>query len=68
MTEANLSPYIIGALDVPTGHDGHKVGAYLACDPAGQFWAIPATAWNVRRTHAYRISDQHAAQFVTALR
>jgi len=62
-----LSDYIIGALAVPTGTDGHKVGAYLACDPAGQFWAIPDTDWNQRRTHAYRISDQYAAELVTVL-
>jgi hypothetical protein len=63
----DLSPYICGSLDVPVGADGFKVGAYLACDPTGQFWAIPDTAWNSHRTHAYRISDQHAAQFVTRL-
>ena len=63
-----LSDYIIGALAVPTGTDGHKVGAYLACDPAGQFWAIPATDWNRHQAHAYRISDQHAAELVTVLR
>ena len=63
-----IADYIIGALAVPTGTDGHCVGAYLACDPAGQFWAIPATDWNARRTNAYRISDQHAAELVTELR
>ena len=65
---ADLTSYIIGTLDVPTGHDDHRVGCYLACDPAGQFWAIPATDWNTHRTHAYRISDQHAAEFVVGLR
>jgi len=63
-----LSDYIIGTLAVPTGHDDHVAGAYLACDPAGQFWAIPATTWNPRLDHAYRISDQHAAELVTELR
>jgi hypothetical protein len=62
-----LSDYIIGALTVPDGYNGHKCGCWLACDPAGQFWAIPDTDWNRRRTHAYRISDQHAAELVTVL-
>ena len=62
------SDYIIGSLTIPTGYDDHKAGAYLACDPAGKFWAIPATAWNPRLDHAYRISDRHAAELVTELR
>jgi hypothetical protein len=64
----DLSSYIIGSLDVLDGYNGARADCYLACDPAGQFWAIPATDRNQHRTHAYRISDQHAAEFVVALR
>jgi hypothetical protein len=63
----DLSPYIIGALNVPDGYNGARADCHLACDPAGRFWAIPIADWNPNFL-AYSISDATAARYVVALR